>query len=346
MKVLIIYDKGCNLPYFLNVIEVLKSEYKYDVTLCNLDAFLNLSTNVYYDVIFYQTFPDDRLFPIDYMKQKLKCKKKKQCINLHFDEINYNPVYPLNSSTHMYNFKFDSKKIAKTDKHFLCINAKLKVLVDLHADSDQDGYTRFSNKDHPMYNILSKEYIKFYRIKNVSSISYYTKYNVLLSTCYNVQNVICNSPNTRNITFHYSMSLNNDFRVKLKETLKSSSFDINYNNFENYPIALYDVFVEICAHGYGKGCIRDITALAHGCLVLLHESLKHVFVLPNKLLFDNVECIYYNFENIHEKLEYIQNNKEKSKEIALNGKKAFDAYYNYTKSAKELVENIEKITNN
>ena len=77
------------------------------------------------------------------MNAKLKNKKNK-IENLHFNEIDYYPEYPLNLEENIYNFKFNVKKIKTTDKLFIEINSTIKILVDLHADSDQDGFSRFS----------------------------------------------------------------------------------------------------------------------------------------------------------------------------------------------------------
>jgi len=347
MKIIVIYDSGCNLPYFIKMIDILKE--KHDITLFSLDQFIkkiNIIKSNKYDVAFYQTFPDDRLFPKEYMNAKLKNKKKKIIKNLHFNEIDYYPEYPLNMEENVYNFKFNVNKIKITDKLFIEIQSIVKILVDLHADSDQDGFSRFSKVYHPLY---QKTQEKFYRVKNVSSMQYYIFKNVISSTCYNITEIKSlsksNIESERHIFFHYSVSLNNDFRVELQNILLKSKYKdiINFNKFNNYPKDLNNVFVEICAHGYGKGCIRDIYALNYGCLLLLHESLNDVFILPHKVLIDNVDCLYYNFGNIESKLDYIYNNREECSKIAYNSSILFHQYYNYEKSAKLLETSLESL---
>ena len=81
----------------------------------------------------------------------------------------------------------------------------------------------------------------------------------------------------------------------------------------------------------------------YGCLLLLHESLNNVFILPNKDLLDNVDCLYYNFGNIESKLDYIYNNKEECSKIAYNSSILFNQYYNHQKSAKLLETELESL---
>lgn len=322
------------------MIEVMKNTN--NIESINLNIFLEKTFNEFYDIVLYQTYPNDNLFPRHYMKKKLKYKKQKKIVNLKFDEINYYPEYPMNESDVIYNFKFNSSKIKECDDKFLKLQCKIRVLVDLHDDSDQDGFVRFSNQKHPMHNVKFKDFF-YYRIKNVSSIQYFLNHNVLCSTTFYVEKPSKDLTFNKKIMFHFSMSLNNDFRVNLANILKSSSISINTEKLADYPNDLNNVFVEICAHGYGKACIRDVTSLSYGCLILLHESLKNVYILPNKLLIDNYECIYYNFKNVLSKLEYIQLNVEKCKEIAINGHKAFNMCYNYNKSSLYLENSLKNL---
>lgn len=343
MKILVIYDSGCNLPYFLKMIDILQGAH--DITSFSLDTFIKNFKKIKestFDVVFYQTFPDDRLFPKKYMNAKLKNKKKKVIENLHFNEIDYYPEYPLNLEENIYNFKFNLKKIKTTDKLFIELKSTLKILVDLHDDSDQDGFSRFSKIHHPLY---QQEYTKLYRVKNVSSMKYFNMFNVISSTCYNIEVQKTPVHSERHIFFHYSVSLNNDFRVDLQNILLKSKYKdiINFDKLKNYPNDLNNVFVEICAHGYGKVCIRDIYAMNYGCLLLLHESMKDVFILPRKMLIDNIECLYYNFENIESKFDYIINNTEECKKIAKNTELLFHTYYNHNESAKLLENTLQSL---
>jgi glycosyltransferase involved in cell wall biosynthesis len=95
---------------------------------------------------------------------------------------------------------------------------------------------------------------------------------------------------------------------------------------------------EINVPGYGPGCFRHIYTLQYHTLMLAYDNLKDIYILPNIILEDFVDCIYFNEDNIHEKIKYILNNSDKIREITLNGHEKFKKYYDYEKSARQLYD--------
>jgi len=295
------------------------------------------SKNLIYDddVIFYQTWPDDRIF-------------EKGNINKPI----LDQMYEKNGENHP---KYPKVLIERADKFFFELHNKVKILVDLHDDGDQDAFSRFIDNKYPFIDMELKKNIDkmplnyFYeipRVKNTPSVDYKLKFNVIFDVTYITKintTIDLNNMCKRKIMFHYyANDKNNKVRPIIKNILKNDS-DVSCEIIDNYPQGLLDVFAEINVPGYGKGCFRHIDSLNFGCLVLAYEDIKNTYLLPNYILVEDEDYILFNENNILSKINWIKNNNDKVNKIKLSGYEKFKKFYDLETNARILKNTLNKL---
>lgn len=336
-NIIFIYDRSINLrsikyilKKFKNVKRIILQDFKSELK--------NINVN---DIIFYQTFPDDKLYinknPIE----------EKEIIN----EENKNLI----KSHH----KFKKKLIEDCDLNFLNLKNKIKILLDLHDECFIDGFSRFITTNYFFHNDkLKKKIIKlgkkyFYnlpRIKHCSSNEFKKKYNIVFDLhCYiEKHNITKNELINRNKEIHYSSNDNNNIlrpliRKKLENNINKKY--INLKPLNNYRISLKKILAEVNAPGWGIPCYRNVETLNAGCLLFVYDNFKDFDIIPNTKLIENEDYITFNLKNIDEKIDFILNNIDIIDKIRLSGHNKFMKNYDFDKRSKEFKDFIEKSFN-
>jgi len=338
MKIIFVKHKGCNLEFITNVLNCAKDSFK--IITIRLEDFCKsqhlIDTD---DIILYQTWPDDRLFKNGNINKPILDKK-----------------YDIRSYNHP---KFPKELIEETDKQFIALKNKVKILVDLHDDGDEDAFSRFTDENYIFIDNELKKCIEqipktyFYeipRIKNTPSINYKKKFNVLLDVTFYINTCTSfdlkkfnDNQDNRQIMFHYyATDKNNKIRPIIKNILKDHP-NVSHEIIKDYPKGLLNVMVEIGVPGYGKGCFRHIDSLNNGCLLLAYHDIADTYLLPNYLLIENEDYILFNEDNILSKIEWIMNNPEQVNKIRLNGNQKFKKYYDIATNSKIFKEKISSL---
>ena len=79
----------------------------------------------------------------------------------------------------------------------------------------------------------------------------------------------------------------------------------------------------------------------------MHESLCDIKLLPHVDLKDGKDFISFNLDNLHEKLDYIYDNRDEIDKIRFNGKLKLHKGFDLQKSATKLYKKIlGKLQNN
>lgn len=347
-KCLFVYHKTTNLNYFqkiINLCDNISSVYIEKFT--NPDFIIDSET-----VILYQTWPDDRIW-------------EKGGGNIPMKE----PIYDetkfaeLNGRNHR---KFPKDLIEKADIKFLSLTNKYKILVDLHDSSNIDGFSRFSYNNYPFKRTIIKDlllkikskdpdyFLKIPRIKNAPSEKYKKKFNVIFSSTHGitpgstVQNFKDDEilKKRNNIIHYFCSSSHNEVRPQIftiLQKLQSKLNCINLNKLNSYPRYLTGILGEVNAPGCGEGCWRHSDTMNHGALLFAYEDIRDIEIIPDNILIDGEDCIYYNLNNLEEKIQYVLDNPDKINQIRLNGHKKFLKGYDLKKRANILIEKINDI---
>lgn len=339
-KMILIRHGGSNLGYLKDVL------WSKGVTIIGFHKFLKNKFPIKRDmIVLYQTWPDDRIFENGDIRKPIPTDQLDQCKKL-------------NGRNH---FNFDKNQVEQADLKFLQLPNDIKILVDMHDDSDLDAFSRFSNNNYPFNNLQlnnlvqslkqkDADYFKnILRIKNTPSQQYLNNFNVILETTYhtNQRFISANTLNRdRPYLFHYYCSdKNNVVRKKVKEKLyeiNRKNPDVNFNKLNKYPYDLANYLCEINVPGWGKVCFRHLDTLSNACLLLAYDDVKNTHILPNTELVDGVDYILYNLNNLEEKLLWIKENPKLVKLIRINGYLKFKSAFDYGKSAQILYDNLIK----
>jgi hypothetical protein len=347
-KCLFVYNKGSNLLYFQDIIRLCNN-----ISSVNLEKFTDPNFIIDNDtVILYQTWPDDRIWQNGGGDIPMK--------NPIYDETKFSK---LNGRNHR---KFPKDLIEKGDIKFLSLSNKYKILVDLHDSSNIDGFSRFSYNNYPfkrtkikdlLLKIKTKDpdyFLKIPRIKNAPSVAYKQKFNVIFSSTHGL------TPGARlqhfkdeqilkkrnNIIHYFCSHSNNEVRPQIFEilqNLQSKINGINLDKLDTYPNSLSSILTEVNPPGCGEGCWRHSDTMNHGALLLAYDDIRDIEIIPDNFLIDNEDCIYYNLDNLEEKIQYVLENPDKISQIRLNGHKKFVKSFDLKNRANILIEKINNI---
>lgn len=332
MKILYIEHTGCNLKYINLLFNFIKSNKNEEITKISLEQFV-LSDIKFdeIDYIFYQTWPDDRLFENGDIRKPIN---------------DYNMINILNGKLHR---KFPKDIIEQADIKFLKINKKtIKILVDVHDDGNADSFSRFLNPNFPWNNksvvhdlLKEHDFVNIPRFKNTPGYVYMNKFNVISKGTFSIANVKkIDFSKKRDILIHYCASdSSNMVRPVIKKKLeKYSKYNINLQKLNNYQDSLENVLVSVNVPGWGPGCFRHNETFNAGCVCFAYDDISSVQLLPNNDLIDNEDYILFNLDNLYEKLDSILNDYDKLDKIRKNGYDKFCKSYDVDTNAISLWE--------
>lgn len=303
IKVLLVRDyNACNIPYLIYCTYWLKRLSIINFTEVSVQDYVKFDHN-FYDIVIYATFPDE------HSPQFLKTL----------------PVIP------------------QTDDKFLNFQ-RIKILFDSHDHGNLDGFRRFLSLDAEIATSIP-------RIKTAPHRDYLQKYSVVLSTTYPVgvnphspsYNYLGNlriSPKKieRNIAISYRVNLGknkNSYRYQIRKKIldilkyfqSSNLVDNKFKKDPNYKTYLSRVLISICPPGYGPGTFRHLETLNGQTLMLSHNSIDLIKLLPNTDLVEGEDYISFNLENLLEKLDILLADRGKIDWVAQNGYKKFTKGY-------------------
>ncbi len=314
IKVLLVrdYKSSCNVPYLVYCTYWLKRLFLIDFTEVSLHDYVTFNQDSY-DIVIYSPPPG---------------KKSR-------------------------NFLRNLSVINRTDEKFLNFK-KNKILFDTHDHGNYDGFPRFESLAPEIVTSLP-------RIKNAPHKEYLQKYNVVWTTTYPIGLnprspaynyfggfAISQKKVERNIDISYRVKITlnrNSYRQEMREaTLNiiknyqgSSYIDTEYKeNDPKYKAYLSRVLISVCPPGHGPGTFRHLESLNAQTLMLSHDSIDGIKLLPNSDLVEGEDYISFDFDNLTNKLDMLLANREKVAWIAKNGQKKFTKGYSVWASTWEL----------
>lgn len=208
-----------------------------------------------------------------------------------------------------------------------------KILFDAHASGSFDTYYRFQNPKIP-------------RIKNACADNFLKEFNVICKTSHPVD-VLKRKTKPREIDISYCVGLQtHEVRPKVYEKVmpyqKKWKVDLK-NNRHNYVSYLRRVRISINVPGYGEGTFRHLYTLNAGSLLLAHDSIEPIHLLPFARLKSDRDYILFNLENFDEKLQWCLDHPKEIEEIAATGRETFYKGYDIKRSAKEFMPELQKV---
>lgn len=252
-------------------------------------------------------------------------------VNQEFFDVIIYSTFP--DDQHPIFFKPNEAFIKKTDQKFLSFK-KLKVLFDAHDSGSINGYERFSDK--------------IPRIKNVPSRQFLKKFDCLCSTTYPIE-IIYFKKVTKDIDISFCVTLeSNEIRPIILKILKDYkkrnqrvSLDLERNKKEKeYKEYLRRVWISVNAPGCGEGCFRHLETLNAGSLMLAHESINDIKLLPNADLVEGTDYVSFNLKNLYDRLDWLLDHKEKIQQISENGYKKLVTGFSPEKTAEKLLQKL------
>lgn len=285
IKILYAFHTGGNFKYVDKVLRTMGTNF--DVTPIKAVPFLNLPSTDGFDVLIYQTFPDE------------------------FQREKFNPGL-----------------VRVLDRKFLAFKG-LKILLDAHDWPQKDAFTRF-NGEYP-------------RIKHMASDWYKQHFNVVMTFPFVVLRVwrkIVETP--RPIKVHCAFKTG-CYPHRIRETI----LDLLHRSYEpvtcfdRIPLKAYEKFllgvqISVTADGTGASA-ATIQTLLSGALLFVHEhAVKGIQILPHADLVDLEDMVTFNFDNFHERLNWLLTSPADVERIRKSGQQKFFKGYDIGKSAEQL----------
>ncbi|MCH9633958.1 MAG: hypothetical protein S4CHLAM7_06920 [Chlamydiae bacterium] len=209
-----------------------------------------------------------------------------------------------------------------------------KIFFDAHASGSFDTYYRFNMPQIP-------------RIKNAPHTQFLKDFNVISKTSHPLD-IIKDKTLTKIVDLSYCVGLQtHEIRPKVYEKVmpyqSRCRVDLK-NNQHNYIYYLRRVKIAINVPGYGEGSFRHLYTLNAKALLLAHDSIRPIHLLPFEELKENEDYISFNLENIDEKIDWCLSHPKEVEEISESGYQTFIKGYNIERSAKELYPKLEALT--
>ncbi len=279
--ILFVKDRGCNVPYLIQMLRYLEVKNLIKVTAISINDFSKVQTDAF-DLLIYQTW---------------------SCEQGH------------NEKSDEYFYKFQ----------------KPKILFDAHASGSFDTYKRFNDKTIP-------------RIKNAPHVDFIKNYNVIAYTTHPTQ-MIKPKIQKKEIDLSYCVGLQtHPIRPEIFKVLEGCKdrfiVDLDKNKHA-YQIYLRRVKISVNAPGYGEGTFRHLYSLNAGSLMLAHDSIIPIKLLPHADLEEGLDYIAFNMSNLNNKIEEYLKCSEQREEVALNGFKKFIKGYSIPKSALNFYQDLQ-----
>tara|TARA_R110002049_G_scaffold231662_1_gene404090 strand:- start:5142 stop:6155 length:1014 start_codon:yes stop_codon:yes gene_type:complete len=335
-KILYVEDRGVNILELTWVLERMKQLNLIDFKKINISTYAHEGESIQkdYDVLIYQTYPHQ------YHKQK-----------------------------------WNGSLINKTDEIFSKFKG-YKIFQDGHDSGRVDSFSRFGKesittpriKSWPSYESIKKfntiltttggmvqvkpnrrqkflddlndtnkvnEWSQLFpNDKKENNISYIVSYG------YHKESSWAADPPTYISQGDGKEFIRENTRDKLNE-YKRVKTEMERRSQEAFNQHLSDSLISVTVPGWGEGCLRQYEGPLAGCLNLIHESIADIKLLPHSDLIDGEDFVSFNLDNLHEKLDYIFNNRPKMDAIRFNGKIKLHQGFNLDKSAYQLYEKIK-----
>ncbi len=218
------------------------------------------------------------------------------------------------------------------DQKFLASHLP-RVLFDAHASGSFDTYYRFRAPEIP-------------RIKNAPHKQFLKDFNVISKTSHPVE-IIKDKDKTKVVDLSYCVGLQTHaVRPKVYERImpyqNRCRVDLK-NNQHNYVSYLRRVRISVNVPGYGEGSFRHLYTLNAKSLLLAHDSIEPIQLLPFKDLKEGEDYLSFNLDNLDEKIDYCLSHPKEVEEISQRGFQTFMEGYDLKRSARELYPHLQKI---
>ena len=329
-KLLYVADRSCNRKAIDLVLNKMENLYPINCDKINIYNYANNGFDLQkkYDVLIYHTFPHQ-----------------------------YHPT------------KWDDEIIKKTDEIFDKFHG-LKIFHDSHDSGRVDSFSRFKDDDicrikaWPSYGYIDKFNPILTTMGGVGQLNNQLKSyleSVKIEKFLEWDNVWPNDKKNNGISYivsygydepeaadyptYISQKKGNEFvrentRDVLKDYKRVETDMVWKDSQSDFHQHLKDTLVSVTVPGWGEGCLRQYEGPLFGCLNLMHESISDIKLIPHEDLIDGEDFISFNLENLHEKLDYIYDNRDEIDKIRFNGKLKLHKGSDLQKSAKKLYEKI------
>jgi hypothetical protein len=108
--------------------------------------------------------------------------------------------------------------------------------------------------------------------------------------------------------------------------------------FPEYIQTLRQAGISVVAPGWGDACVAHFEALATGALLLAHESIAKIKLLPYADLTDGKDYVLFNLKNLHQKVGELLNDRSRTRLIAASGREKFFAGYDPNRTKADLLQ--------
>jgi hypothetical protein len=252
---------------------------------------------------------------------------------LSFDERGFDCIIYNTFPAESHGDKFDKNTVYAADIKFHNFKGK-KILFDSHDEGMADAYTRFNNSKLP-------------RIKLTPGYDYYNKFDVILGIPFLVNKCYWSSPvyPKKTIPLLYCVGLkkyHHDIRQQVFEKIKSCSPYTKRHSLNEYSRILKSSGISIAVPGCGTGCYSHLETLSANTMLLAHDSIKKIDILPGSPLIDGQHYISFSLDNLQSILKDLLKNSDKVRQITLQGKELFNKNYSIERTATKLIKYLQQ----
>lgn len=226
--------------------------------------------------------------------------------------------------------KFNKELVGKCDEKFHAFKGT-KILFDTHDNGTVDGFARFNDylapriKANPSYEMIKK-------MNLVMMVPFFTHPMYARPQKERPYKIVC-AMRTEGMPY---------VRQHIYEKIKHYNPDNEWFSIRRHAHRLRQTLINIVSNGIGDSPRTCADTLAAGALMMMEESIKDIKILPFSDLEEGVDYVSYNLHNVCEKLDYLLSNSEIIDKIRMSGRNKFVTGYDYGRSAKQLIDWLEK----
>jgi len=241
--------------------------------------------------------------------------------------------------------KFDKGLIEKCDEKFNSFKGT-KILLDTHDNGTKDGFARFDDflfpriKVNPSYEMIKKmNLVMMIPFVTFSVYRRPQKERPFKIVCA-MRTDLPDMPNMPHLPYVRQI------RQLTFQRLKRFNPDNRWLPLKEHARRLCQTLINVVANGTVYSVRTYADTLAAGALMMAEENIKNIKILPFADLEDGVDYIPYNLDNVCEKLDFLLANPELINKIRMSGLNKFITGYDYARSARQLLDWLEKNKSN
>jgi len=224
--------------------------------------------------------------------------------------------------------KFRKDLVARTDEKMNHFRGEC-LWFDSHDDGLKDAFLRFNMPTFP-------------RIKVTPGCG---TLNVRIPITFGINEAFLHPEAERKIPLLYCARLDGyatDLRRQIFDRLAPFKPFTGRMSLDVYASHLASAQIAVAAPGWGTATLSHLEILASGALLLAHESIADVKLLPFADLVDGKNYLSFNLGNLTERLESLINHPKDAEKIRKAGTRSFKQGYNPRRTAVQILKYFEE----